>query len=184
MTVKEIVLNACLLLSREEEKDYLLNGKNESDEIVKNIDKFVKLTSLVINELAHTYIPLIHSEEVVGTGKIFYRNLQKTPLKIVNVLNERGEKFEFAEHNEFFTAPKGKITVEYECLPSEFNVDSQIEYSEKDVPARVITYGLVSEILLTECNFSEAVMWHKRYVSALEEIVLPKNKSIKKRSWL
>ena len=74
-----------------------------------------------------------------------------------------------------------KVLVEYEYAPDKVGLDDEICYMEKDVPVRVIAYGVAAEYCITEGDFDQAVMWHKRYTDAISDICVPKNTRAAKR---
>ena len=46
-----------------------------------------------------------------------------------------------------------------------------------------LAYGVLAEFCLTEARFDEAVMWHERYVNAVNLLLKPKNTRIKGRTF-
>ena len=127
---------------------------------------------------------MVTSETINSDGKVYYSKLNKKIVRVLNIFDSNGNAFDYETHHQFLTAPTGTLTIEYEYVPDDYGIDDVVDYSEKQVPLRVIAYGLVAEILLCEYSFEQAVMCHKRYVDGLEDKFLPKNAMVKKRSWL
>ena len=186
MKVKDIVRTCALLLNREDVVGYLDGDSYKKTADTENtVNVLVDLVNLVISELASTYVPAIYSENVmVNDGKVYYKDLKKTALKIVCVTDEQGRTVDFRQHIEFFTVSEDKAIVEYEYLPTTVTIDDEVCYSEKQITKRVLSFGTLAEYAITEGEFEQAVMWHKRYVDGVEAICLPQNKRLKNRRWV
>ena len=100
-----------------------------------------------------------------------------------SVYSLNGNAMDFTQTHEYMVVQNLQVVVEYEYCPPTYQLDEQIGYAEKDVPARVIAYGLMAEFALCEGRFDEAITHHKRYVDNLATLCCPKNANIKKRSW-
>lgn len=185
MTVKEIIKLVALMQGRENVLEYL-DGQNAlaSEELLKIVNALTGLTNLVINELACTYIPMVKVERVsVDGGRIYYKDLKERPLKIVALYGVNGNSLEYTQNAEYITVSAAEVEVEYHYAPANYGLEEVIGYTEMNVPARVIAYGVLSELCISEGRFDEAVTWHKRYIDALSDICLPKNAVIRKRRW-
>ena len=75
------------------------------------------------------------------------------------------------------------LVVEYQYSPTNYALEDEIGYTEKDISSRVIAYGVASEVCIIEGEFEQAVMHHKRYVDEIALLTMPKNAMIKQRSW-
>ena len=185
MQIKDIIKMAALMSNRKEIIDYIDgNTQNVGVETPTQVDNMVGLTNLVINELATTYIPMVKTKTVNSVGgKIYYSRLDDKILKIRSVFLNDGTSVNFTQMPEYILLNHLTVTVEYEYSPPTYLIDQEIGYAEKDVPARVIAYGLLAELAISEGRFDDAVTFHKRYVSSIELLCLPKNSMIRKRSW-
>lgn len=185
MTIKEILKTVATVTSRKDLKEYLENGEGEiSENTQETVNSLIELTNLVINELACSYIPSVTLEEVTPkAGRIYFKDLSKTPLKVLRVVDTAGSNLSFKIFPEFITVDMQKVLVEYEYAPDKVGLDDEICYMEKDVPVRVIAYGVAAEYCITEGDFDQAVMWHKRYTDAISDICVPKNTRAAKRRW-
>ena len=154
---------------------------------LETVNLMVNLANLVINELACTYIPLITQEQVFfSNGKAFYKNFNKKAVKILGVYTLSGNALDFADKTEYVMVSSKineTLIIEYQYTPNNYALNDEIGYTEKDVSARVIAYGVASEICISEGNFDQAVMHHKRYVDEISLLTMPKNATIKQRSW-
>ena len=186
MKVKDIIRTCALLLNREDVVSYLDGDTNKkAGDTERTINVLVDLVNLVVSELASTYIPAIHTEEIaVNDGKVYYKDLEKTALKIVCVTDEKGRAVDFCQHAEFFTVSDSVAIVEYEYLPTTASINDELCYSEKQVTKRVLSFGTLAEYAITEGEFEQAVMWHKRYVDGVEAVCLPQNTRLKNRRWV
>ena len=184
MTVKDIINCVMVNLNREYLKEYQEKGASSSEQTKKSIDDLVALTNLVINELACSYIPLKKREKIdVKNGRLYYNTLAEKPIRIIKFTDVRGEE-KYARQYFDYAEVDGSISfIEYEYLPSNYALDDQIGYTDLDISARALAYGVTAEFLLTEANFDQAVFWRKRYEDEVSLIVCPKNRKIKGRDF-
>ena len=73
--------------------------------------------------------------------------------------------------------------IEYSYIPPEYSLEEVIAYEEKLVPARVIAYGVASQICIIEGRFDQANVWEKRYKESLKNLIPLKRAKIKGRYW-
>ena len=186
MKVKDIVKNAAVYLGLEKVVSYIENGEYSSDSnALTATDTLTRCANLVINELACTYFPMKKTEQIAcEDGKAYYSSFTETPLEIKSVCDENGEKIGFTVYPEYVKTDKSTATVEYEYLPPNYDLNDTVGYKERDVPARVIAYGVAAEYLLTVRAFDESVLFHDRYEKALCKILAPKNATSKGRAFL
>ncbi|MBE5736803.1 MAG: hypothetical protein E7348_00175 [Clostridiales bacterium] len=186
MQIKDIIKMAALMINRKEIIDYLDgNVQNVGVETSTQVDSMVGLANLVINELATTYIPMIKTKSISSVGgKIYYSRLEDKILKIRSVYLKDGTSVNFTQMPEYILLNHVTVDVEYEYSPPTYSIDQEIGYMEKDVPARVIAYGLLAELAISEGRLDDAVAFHKRYAASVELLCLPKNSKIKQRSWV
>ena len=186
MKIKDIIKLASLMANRQEWIDYL-DGKTQDigAEVTNQIDNLVGLAHLVINELATTYIPMVKTKIVNSSGeKIYFSKLDDKLLKIRSVYLSDGTSVSFTQTPDYILVNHLTVTVEYEYSPPTYLLEQEIGFYEKDVPARVIAYGLLAELAICEGRFDQAVTFHKRYVASIELLCLPKNSKIRQRSWV
>lgn len=166
---------------------YYNDGTEISAETYEKLNIFVNLTNLVINELACTYVPMVIEEQLsFVNGKAFYKDFSKKAVKILGVKDMSGVELEFVDKAEYLQVPfsvNQTLIVEYQYSPDNYSILDKIGYTEKDISARVIAYGVASEYFINQGNFEQAVIYHKRYVDEISLLTLPKNSKIKQRRW-
>ena len=166
---------------------YFEDGTEISAEIYQVVNLIVNLSNLVLNELACTYIPMVIEEQICfSNGKAFYKDFNKKVVKILDVSDQYGHSLDFVDKTEYLYVPatiNQKLTVKYQYVPDNYSPMDTIGYTEKDVSARVIAYGVASEYFIVQNDFEQAVIYHKRYVDEISLLNLPKNAKIKERSW-
>ena len=185
MKIKEIVKSSALMLGRENVVNYLCGNQTPtaSEDTISEVERLTALTNLVISELAASFVPIAVLEKAqVSNGRIYFNTLKETPLKILDVLDNTDNSVSFVQYPEFISVSNGDRVL-YEYLPKEKTIEQDCPYEERIVPSRVLSYGVASEFCITEGEFEQAVMWHKRYVDALEDIIIPKNRQAKNRRW-
>ena len=186
MKIKDVILAVCTYLNKTEITDYL-SGKNDvpSAEVLMQVDILTRLTNLVVNELACSFVPMKTREKVnVVNGKVLIASLTKSALKILSVTDETGVQKTFIVDGENVLTYGDTVEVEYSYLPENYGLDCVIGYADNDVPLSVLSFGVCAEYCLTEWRFEEAVMWRERYSDALKSFTLPSSKKIKGRAWL
>ncbi len=186
MTVKEILINSSTLIGREDVVKYL-NGDddNATEQTLNAVDVMVRLLNLVINELACSFIPMIRLERKTAVnGVINYSDLQFSPLEILKVYDQSGNDRLLSVEHSFARVNGQDVNIEYAYFPPKVSLEDNVGYSEKDLPSRVLSYGLCAEYAISQGCFKDAVMWHDRYADAIAEICAPKNAKIKRRNWL
>ena len=185
MTIRKIASMVATFIGWRELKNYIDTDEGYYGECVEKAKQtLTELTNVVINELACSYIPALTVEDVTSVnGRVYYNTLSKTPLKVIKVCDKFGNELAFSSSPEYITVGSLAVTVEYEYAPEAVGFNDNICYMEKDVPARVIAYGVTAEYCIVDGDFDQAVMWHKRYTDAVADICLPKNATVKRRSW-
>ncbi len=185
MLVKDIIKNSATLIGREDVVSYL-DGEEEnaSETTVNTVDVMVRLLNLVVNELAGSFIPLIVRESVSANGgKIYYSSLNYSPREILGAFDGVGKNRLLSIENTFARVDSSVVEIEYSCFPNAFTLNDSLAYQEKDVPSRVLSYGLLAEYAISQGCFKDAVLWHDRYADAITELCKPKNVNIKRRNW-
>ncbi len=186
MKIKDVIVAVCTYLNKTEITEYL-SGKTEtpSADVLTQVDILTRLTNLVVNELACSFVPMKTREKAkVVNGKILISSLTKRALKILSVIDELGEQKIFMCEGENILTYGDTLEVEYSYLPENYGLDDVIGYGDKDIPLSVLAFGVCAEYCLTEWRFEEAVMWRERYSDALKNFTLPTSKKIKGRAWL
>ena len=185
MKIRDLVRNAALILGKTDVIAYLDGQTNTGVDTLESVNLLTNLCTLVIEELSSTYIPLIGKTTVTFVnGRIALEQLNQKIVKIISVCDVEGKYVDFSVDKFYVIANVAKCTVEYHYLPKNYGLEDKIGYSEKDISGTNLAYGVVAEYCITQGLFEQAVMHHKRYVDAVAEICLPKNKKIKARSWV
>ncbi len=186
MKIKDIIESSAVYLNKQEILDYFNNTYEfDTTEIEANVNTMIKLTNLVISELSLGYIDLISIEKVVASsGKINYLDLSKTPVKILDVVDEKGNSIYFRVKEDHVETSNSAVNIKYKYLPPEYQLNDVIGYSEKEVSLATLSYGLCAEFCIVQCRFDEALMWRNRYIAEINKLIKPKNCTIKGRTWL
>lgn len=183
MKVRDIIKLTARMTGRNDVVDYLNGGKGQT-QTLETVAIMVELCNLVINELASLYIPLVNTEFVVFSYQyIPYSRLTEKVVRIRNVYDINGVSVKFNDAIQEVYANLLSGYIEYEYSPSTYDLDSVIGYTEKDVSAGIIAYGVSAEYSINQGLFEQAVMFHKRYVDGVAEKRSLKNAVIKERSW-
>ena len=185
MTIKEIVRSAAYMLGKTDVVSHLDGNTNVGSETLQSTSLLANLCTLVLDELSSTYLPMVKKETVSSSsGKYPFNQFREKVIKVVAVYNMDGEKIDFSLDEHYVLTNASKCTIEYEYAPKNYTLEDTIGYSEMDVAVSILAYGVAAEYSISQELFEQAVMYHKRYVDAIAEICLPKNKKIKARSWV
>ena len=186
MTIKDVAKSVATYLNKTDLLEYLSDkSSSPSTDTLICVDVLTRLTNLVVNELSTTYVPLKEKEEIICVDKKFMiENLNKKALKILKVLDKNGNELFFKINGDSVITNSDIVEVEYSYLPDNIGLDEEIGFDESEVSLSVLSFGVCAEYCLTEWRFDEAVMWRERYSDGLRKFVIPKNATIKGRTWL
>ena len=186
MKISEIVKTSATLLAREDVVEYLANPKMEdvSKNTLETVDLLTRLTNLVIRELVEGLIYMKKTIKINGVSTVNFSDLGIEPITILGVYDREGNNLEFTLSAYNLTAKYGLIyTIDYAYLPENYGLTDTVGVFEKSVTMGTLAYGVLAEFCLTEARFDEAVMWHERYVNAVNLLLKPKNARIKGRTF-
>lgn len=156
-----------------------------SGEELKEIEKLIGYYNVTISELSDEYFPLLTGEELKSSdGKFYYDKLKKVPLEIKSV-SSGNAPVSFEVYPTYFTAEKNDVYVTYAYkYENKTDVSQECEYTDTVVSERIIAEGVVSEWLMNDGMFEEAVMWRDRYVNSLKNCLIKRKVGkIKPRGW-
>ena len=187
MTVKEIIKTSSVLLGRDDVYGYL-SGEDFLDEdrarLQAEVNAFIKCVNLTLNEIATEYIPVIKTEIVNNySGYIYFNSLEMNVLDVLGVYDGNGNKISYKVMPVCVKTGGQASKIEYSYIPPEYSLEEVIAYEEKLVPARVIAYGVASQICIIEGRFDQANVWEKRYKESLKNLIPLKRAKIKGRYW-
>ncbi|MBE5756199.1 MAG: hypothetical protein E7342_00185 [Clostridiales bacterium] len=187
MKLKEIIKSTAVLLSREDVISFIEKGYSENSDITKkDLLTFTWSANFVINELS-SYAPIERWERrVVTNEKIEFDTLNNSLLSVKEILDLDGRKVYYKTFSDYVKIKNGTYDFFYYCLPSNISLEDEIIYTEKEMPNRIICYGIAREICIIEGRFDEANEWQKKFEESLLKSVKPKrlkNVTIKERAF-
>lgn len=185
MKVRDIVRSSALILGKTDVMNYLDGEENNVGiDTLESVNLLTNLCTLVIDELSSTYIPLLKKERVsFSNNKYPFEQFEEKVVKVLAVYDLDGNKVGFSCDGTHLLANVSSCEVEYEYVPKNYGLDDETGYTELDLSTTALAYGVTAEYCITQGLFEQAVMHHKRYVDAVAEACLPKNKKIRARSW-
>ncbi len=189
MYIKSIIMTAAVFLNKPEIISYIETNRPEGD-VLKEIEKLIRVTSIVITELANMGIYTLRTQTVtVKNGKVFYTALRSRPLQIFYFEDANGNRYDFKMGVEYVEVDERATSITYAYAPFNEAIDSKILFSEVKLTDAILGMGVCAEYLLTLNDFDSAVYWHQKYVEQLESIINKpkfqelKNVQIKERSF-
>lgn len=120
--------------------------------------------NMVLDELAVDYYPLTYVEEVcVSEGGIFYKDFQKSPIRILNVGWRKRSSYRLESDRIVINdpIPGSYVRIKYEGHPGEKGLDDDIEYP--DFMRDTLIFGVCAEYCVTEGQWEIAYAYSKRY---------------------
>ncbi|MBQ9728449.1 MAG: hypothetical protein IJV85_02520 [Clostridia bacterium] len=183
MTVKECILATAAKVGVLDEVQKYFNGTDSTGENTANV--LLQCFNLVQNELALDYLPLIREDEVyVSTGVVQFSALTKSPVRIVDVTDGKGESVEYSVFPEYVKAQPGKLKIVYTYIPEDKEFNNEAEAAAQ-ASTRLFSYGMAVEYCLANGLFEEANVWDKKYRDAIRAAYRIKPcKVIQSRRWV
>ena len=190
MTVKEVVALAAGCLGR----DDLISALDKSASALSadeklELDSLLRCYNFVENEVALDYCALKKEETVtVSENKIPYSQLSSAPFNIRKVVCD-GYVQRFAAYPSYILLSdgwQGKASVVYDYIPStKMSFTANSEFSDKDVSARLLAYGVTAQYYLVNGETGRAAVWDKKFRDALRaKNLLRRTATIRSRRWV
>ena len=184
MKVKDIIKTAGTLLSKDNVVGFLIDENTNNDKnTLRDVNVFITLLNCLLCELAGTYIPMKKVENLNGETQIFFKNLSENVVRILSVFKKDGEKISYKQDVEKIQTSSPAYYIEYEYMPAYYDLNDVIGYSHKDVSKTVLAHGLCCEYLLSEARYSEAMIFHEKYVNGIASHKKCKNSKTVARVW-
>ena len=181
MKVKNILIDAALMLGREDIADYLY-GNSSDDGIVKEVEAITRAYNLVESEMAIYYKPLLFSETITVTGGFIpYTAFSKRVVAVEKIING-GVLQEFTHLANGVKTQSGLLEIIYRYAPErkDFEDDSEFQTGED----HALALGVACEFSLASGLYEQAVTWDRKYKDSLLNICRKKGEKIKMRGWV
>ena len=189
MYIKNIIIAAAVLLNKPEIINYIESNKVQGD-VVNDVEKLLRITSMVITELSTMGIYALKSQTVsVRNGKVVYTVLRNRPIHILYFEDENGNRYDFKMDIEHVEVDDRATNITFAYAPINEPLDTRMVFSEVSLTDGILGMGVCAEYLLTLNDFDSAVYWHQKYQEEIEKILAKsketgvKNVQIKERSF-
>jgi hypothetical protein len=182
MTVLECINATATELGMGERVRKYLEGFTSEGEAEAH--ELLRCFNLVENELALDYLPLYAEDEIVtDTGVVYFSELAKRPVRVVEVRDGQGNDLSFRLYPEYLKTAVGKIVVRYAYVPEEKGFQEESDFA-LFASVRLFAYGMACEYLTVNGDFEEAGVWDKKYKEAIACAYRSKKaKRIASRRW-
>lgn len=110
--------------------------------------------NLVENELALNYLPL-YATHMCNSNIVYYTEFEYSPHRIVDCNCKFKIYPEYIESKDIITA------IDYLYIPNKKELYDECSY--KDEFLQCLTYGTISEYLLSQGFYEEAAIWSEKY---------------------
>ena len=183
MYIKNILLNSANALNLQNAVEYI-EKRTVKGNALQEYEKLLRLTNLVLGELPSYNLYVIKEQRAKPiSGKIMFTSLQHRPIKILEITDEKGNKCDFEVFTTYLLCDQTAYTIKYAYMPEE-DVTGEVQISDYTVRDSTIAMAVVAEYLLTVNDFDSAVFWHDKFVKTISKQGLPKNTTIKNRSFV
>lgn len=183
MLVNKIALISARILDLPHAVDYL-SKRNEAGNALKEVDRLVNATNLVLSELSSFDIYVIKEQRIkVVDGKILFSSLLKMPIKVLELLDDKGESIPFTVYPTYIKCEQNASSIKY-AYNTSIEIGEDFLLSDYRISEKIIAMGVVAEYLIIINDFETAVYWHERYIKALKKLVSPKSTRLKDRSFV
>lgn len=186
MTVNEILIIAAELVGESDVAVYLSGKAPQDAEYCKNtVALFKRCYDITVDELACEFFPLLQTEKVsAADGKIFYKDLLFTPLRIRNVRCENGEKCAYKLNIDYLSVNKPHVEIVYEYRPKKQKLTDTAYYTDGILGEYGLSYGIAAEFCLERGRITDADIWQNKYAAAVKgRLRERKNLKIPARNW-
>lgn len=184
MKIKDIIKTSSALLGKENVLGYLTDQTTFNDKFtLYEVNLFTTLLNNLLSELAGTYIPMVKTEKVNGATEVYFKNLTENAIRILDVLDFNERPVAYSLTAEKIKANSTFYYVVYEYVPTNYNLEDVIGYTAKDVSKTVLAYGLCAEFCISQARYSEALIFHDKYVNGIEKKQKRKNAKTVARLW-
>ncbi len=183
MTVKEILLETARKIGKYQEvSDYLDGGASAGKKLTEEL---LECFHTVENELALDYLPLYAEEELVSqTGAVFFSQLDRAAVRIVEVQDGQGNALKFQLFPQYLKTQSGKLKIRYSYTPEKKSLNDESDFG-LHVSVRLFAYGMAAEYAIQNGLFAEAGVWDRKYKDAIAAVYkATPNKKIASRRWV
>lgn len=189
MNIRSIIISAAVFLNKPEIINYIESNKVEG-EVLKDIEKLLKITSMVISELSTMGIYVLKTQPItVRNGKVVYSVLSNRPIHIFYFEDNKGNRYDFKMDIEHVEVDDRATSITYAYAPIKEPLETRMLFNEVSLTETILGMGVCAEYLLTLNDFDSAVYWHQKYQEEIEKILAKsketgvKNVQIKERSF-
>jgi hypothetical protein len=187
MKVKDILKIAAEMAGEEQlVAFYNQEGVEDVATCESSANLMLRCYNMIIEEIALEYLPLRFKEKIqANNGKIYFSELTKKPLSIMNVFNENNEKVPYKFVNDYLAVSSGSFTVEYAYRAEVATAESDCVYEETVIGPYAIAYGMLSQYLLEKGRMSESNLYQEKYLNSVwARISERKNLKLPARRWI
>lgn len=141
---------------------------------------------LVENEVALDHFPLKAEETFSPSdGEVAFTQFSRAPVDVLGVRDASGMRIPFTVRPAHLLLPAGtgSVTVVYSYAPERRGIDGETAFSDK-ISARLLSYGVACEYLLSGGRYAEAAVREEKFREALRAAGLARRKLwVRARRW-
>ncbi len=168
MTVKSVLSLSAANMGREDLVAAVCDCGGTPEGELKSL---LRCYNLVENEIALDYFPLKVEETLERSGSVLpYTRFSKAPVEVLSVFDESGLSLKFEVRPSRLLLQErsegASLKVVYTYAPTEKLFTDDCEIAD-NVSARLLSFGVVMEYMLTNGQYAEAATWEKKYREAL-----------------
>ena len=185
MKVKDIIKISATLLAKDNVAGYLTTEGAQADKnTLREINVLITLLNGLLTELASTYVPMQKIEQTGGATEIEFCNLSENAIRIIDAQDKDKNSINYVHHTKSIKTSSPCYYLVYEYIPTQYDLEDSIGYDPKDITETIIAYGLCAEYCITEARYSEAIVFHEKYVEGIKSRKQTKNGKTVARQWM
>lgn len=169
MKLKDIVACALHFVGRKDVADRLAGEEVAEGECAEAAETMLYCVNAVEDELARCYFPLIYREEkAVSSGKIYFSELSRRPVKITGV-RKNGKPLPYELEPQYIQVNADCAEIEYWYTPEKREAEGESAFNGTEVGERLIAEGAASEYCLLNGESLASQVWERRYRESIDK---------------
>lgn len=185
--LKNILIDCAELLSRDDILDTLKTINSLEDitnkQIKYDINRLIYFYNSTLYLACEDYLDLTYSEILKSdaNNKIHYYKFEFDPVRILDIRNETGRivKANITPTYLLVSSANTAYQITYKYLPNKVCDIYEKTQLPKNLSAKVLVYGIISEFLASKNQFSQSEFWQNKFLNGLFKIKNFKGRHLK-----
>ena len=181
--LKDILIKSAELLGRDDIIAELNNPSNQTNNSLQNdIARLISYYNFIVQNLCENYFQIECIDKIKSNKdrKIYLSSFSYQPLKILSIKDENTSRF-FTLNSTHILVPNPNTIYEvnYSYVPDQILDLNSCEILPKNLPQKIVCYGIVSEFLASKNLYDESVFWNNKFMFEIYKTKTNSNKRLK-----